>query len=228
MLRYRLLGYACVERSICPNEVQYLRGLIVNFSSPIFSSVFRTGLVLLLFHTSISAQVVKPRLLEVQRIWDAAPHNAFTDLVRWNDRFYCAFREGQGHAGDIGKLRIITSTLGDRWESAGLLSMENYDLRDAALSVMPDGRLMILGGAQQIVDGKHVTGTFVSFTSDGREFTDPKIVVPAGRWLWRVTWHGDTAYGVSYGNQENQPFSALHKTTDGVHYESVTKELLGE
>ena len=174
------------------------------------------------------AEKPKPQLIETKRIWDAAPHNAFTDLVRWNEKFYCAFREGKGHAGDDGKLRIIASINGEKWDSAGLLSMDEYDLRDAALSVMPDGRLMVLGGAQQVRDGKDLTGTFVSFSKDGSEFSPPKMVIPLGRWLWRVTWHGDTAYGVSYGTHDNRPTSALHKTKDGIHYETVTDELLGE
>ena len=178
--------------------------------------------------SEVDAADPKPELIATKRIWDAAPHNAFTDLVRWQGKLYCAFREGQGHAGDIGKLRIIVSENGDRWESAGLLSMAEFDLRDAALSVMPDGRLMVLGGAQQNRDGKRQTGTFVSFSSDGKDFSEPRIVMPLGRWLWRVTWHGDTAYGVSYGTNDNRPYSALHKTKDGIHYETVTNELLGE
>lgn len=169
-----------------------------------------------------------PELVEVRRIWDEAPHNAFTDLVRWKGRFYCAFREGKGHADDVGKLRIIVSDDAASWQSAGLLSTGDYDLRDAALCVTPDGRLMVLGGAQQTRDGGRRTGTFVSFSEDGREFSAPKIVVPLGRWLWRVTWHQDIAYGVSYATPDGQPFSALHKTKDGVRYETVTDQLLGE
>ncbi|MGH9844776.1 MAG: hypothetical protein ACREEM_39160 [Blastocatellia bacterium] len=34
-------------------------------------------------------------LVSVERIWDRAPHNAFTDLAEFNGRLYCAFREGQ-------------------------------------------------------------------------------------------------------------------------------------
>lgn len=30
-------------------------------------------------------------------IWDRAPHNAFTDLIRFEERFYCTFREASGH-----------------------------------------------------------------------------------------------------------------------------------
>ncbi len=171
---------------------------------------------------------LKIELLGVRKIWDEAPHNAFTDLVRWRDRFYCAFREGEGHAGDIGRLRIIASDDGDQWKSVAALAMPEFDLRDAALSVTPDDRLMVLGGAQQNYNGQRATGTFVSFTADGVQWTRPQVVIPPGRWLWRVTWLGDSAYGVSYAASEGKPFSTLHRTGDGVHYETVVPELLGQ
>lgn len=172
------------------------------------------------------AQSLQPRIVEVRKIWHAAPHNAFTDLVRWKNQFYCAFREGKGHAGDLGKLRVLRSADGERWESAGLLAMDAYDLRDAALSVTPDQRLMVLGGAQQNAEGQRATGTFVSFSQDGKSFSQPKLVIGKGRWLWRVTWHGKSAFGVSYGSPDNPAASALLKTTDGEKYEVVTDSLL--
>lgn len=166
-------------------------------------------------------------LLSVKRIWDAAPHNAFTDLVRWRGQWVCAFREGQGHAGDRGKLRIIASQDGGEWQSLGLLEHETYDLRDAALSVMPDGRLMVLGGAQSN-QGTRRTGTFVSFSVDGREFTPPEVAIPPGRWLWRVTWHDHAAYGVSYGAPDRRSVTSLLKTTDGRNFQVVTDEHLND
>ena len=30
----------------------------------------------------------------VKKIWDRAPHSAFTDLIRFKDRWFCSFREG--------------------------------------------------------------------------------------------------------------------------------------
>lgn len=46
------------------------------------------------------------KIVEVRKIWDAAPHNAFTNLERFKGGWYCAFREGRGHAGggDYGKI----------------------------------------------------------------------------------------------------------------------------
>jgi hypothetical protein len=48
------------------------------------------------------------QLVESRRIWDKAPHNAFTDLIRFKDRWYCVFREGKGHVSPDGALRVIT------------------------------------------------------------------------------------------------------------------------
>jgi hypothetical protein len=50
---------------------------------------------------------IKAKLVRVDKIWSEAPHSAFTDLIRWNDRWYCAFREAQKHVGTQGQLRII-------------------------------------------------------------------------------------------------------------------------
>src|SRR4030095_13774016 len=83
--------------------------------------------------------VTAPRVIEVRRIWDRAPHNAFTDLVRFQNKWFCVFREGQGQVSPDGALRIITSTDGQMWESSALIRSENSDLRDAKITVTPDG-----------------------------------------------------------------------------------------
>ena len=166
--------------------------------------------------------------VSVMKIWDRAPHNAFTDLIRWRDRWYCAFREGQGHAGDRGKLRVITSTNGENWQSATALEHERLDLRDANLSVTPDDQLMALGGAQITEKKTRKTGTFASFSSDGETWTPPELVVPLGRWLWGVTWHQGTAWGVSYPTPDRPGVSSLLSSTDGREFETTIADFLND
>jgi len=118
---------------------------------------------------------VTVEVVEVNKIWDKAPHNAFTDLVRWrapasrepNDKFYCAFREGRGHVSTDGKIRILESKDSNIWNSAALIALEDFDLRDAHLSVTPDGRLMLLGGAapRKKDNQSAPTGSFASSAS---------------------------------------------------------------
>jgi len=49
----------------------------------------------------------KAAIVEIRKIWDRAPHNAFTDLVRFQDRWLCVFREGRGHVSPGGAIRAF-------------------------------------------------------------------------------------------------------------------------
>jgi len=173
---------------------------------------------------------VTAEVVEVSKIWDKAPHNAFTDLLRWNDRFYCVFREGRGHACTDGKIRVLESKNTDAWGSAALIALAGYDLRDAHVSVTPDGRLMLIGGvaARKKDNQSTPTGTFVSFSEDGRKWTKPRIVTKPGRWLWRVTWHEAKAYGVSYGGGEDGPYIDLRTSSDGESFAMHLAELFAQ
>jgi hypothetical protein len=42
------------------------------------------------------------KLVEVRKIWDQAPHNAFTGLAKFQHWWFCAFREGTGHVSPDG------------------------------------------------------------------------------------------------------------------------------
>jgi hypothetical protein len=54
-------------------------------------------------------------LVSVARIWDGGAHNAFTDLIRWRNRWYCTFREGDAHVGGDGRIRVLVSDDGETW-----------------------------------------------------------------------------------------------------------------
>jgi hypothetical protein len=146
------------------------------------------------------ARAAEPELISVRKIWDRGAHNAFTDLIRWRDRWFCCFREADAHVGGDGRLRVLESADGRRWEPAALIAEEGIDLRDPKLSVTPDDRLMIVAGGSVYGGTKTLKGRRprVAFSRDGREWTAPRPVLAEGEWLWRVTWHDGKAYGVSY------------------------------
>ncbi len=178
-----------------------------------------------------AATPLKVELLDVKRIWDAAPHNAFTDLVRWNDQFYCAFREGRGHVSTDGRIRVLSSKDADAWTSAGLIELAGYDLRDAHLSVTPDNRLMLLGGAapRKKDNESAPTGSFVAFTKNGTEWTKPQIVSEPGRWLWCATWHKGRAYGVSYSAYKGTThYLELLTSDNGIAWRPLVPKLYAE
>ena len=113
---------------------------------------FVSLLVLIAARTSHSQDVSpepgigKAAIVEVRKIWDRAPHNAFTDLVRSRDRWFCVFREGHGHVSPDGSIRVIASSDGRDWSSSALLALPGADLRDPKITQTPDGRLMIVVG----------------------------------------------------------------------------------
>jgi len=162
---------------------------------------------------------VTMKLLSTRKIWDKGAHNAFTDLIRFQGRMYCVFREGAGHVSPDGKIRVLVSKDTKTWESSAILGCKGQDLRDAKISQMPDGRLMILGGAAPRKGRESVpTGSFVSFSKDGASWTAPKLVGDPKRWIWRITWYKGRGYAVDY----NYPGKTnLLVTADGLDYRTL-------
>ena len=165
-----------------------------------------------------------PQLVSVTKIWDHGKHNAFTDLVHWRGKWFCVFRESEGHVGGDGKLRVLESTDGKSWKSAALLVEEGIDLRDPHLSITPDDRLMIVAGGSVYRGTKKLMGRQprVLFSKDGRMWTAPQRVLAEGDWLWRVTWHDGQAYGVSYGTADKDWSVKLYRSKDGLKYDLIT------
>ena len=167
--------------------------------------------------------------VESAKIWDVAPHSAFTSLIRYKDAFYCCFREASKHVGGTdGKIRVIRSKDGKQWESIALLEKATIDLRDPMLSLTPDNRLMLsIGGSvYDPVERNKLLGMnpMVSFAdAAGNSFGEPEktTITPASArsWIWRVTWHKGVGYGMSYADGGLY----LMKTTDGKNYERTTK-----
>jgi len=174
----------------------------------------------------------------ITKIWDSAPHSAFTDLIEYEGKYYCTFREGSGHnptpeRTENGEIRILVSADGVEWKSHALLTKTGIDLRDSKLSVTPDGRLMVLMGGSLYQNGNLISRhTQVAFMNPQGEFTD---ITPVNidseiqshmDWLWRVTWDkkSGTGYGVVYQAFPGQEYPVyLVKTTDGVNYQNVSR-----
>jgi len=153
-----------------------------------------------LFMSSLAAQAQAPRLelADARRIWDQAPHNAFTDLVRFRDRWWCVFREATGHVSMDGAIRVITSAGGGEWESAALLQSATEDLRDPKISVTSHGELMLLAAGATHPPNGPTRQSYVWFSRDGRDWSAPTAVGDPNYWLWRVTWHKGACYGAGY------------------------------
>ena len=166
-------------------------------------------------------------LVDYARIWDEAPHNAFTNLIRYKNEWFCVFREGQGHVSADGALRVITSKDGEVWTSAARITSDTADLRDAQICVTPDNKLMLSGAAalHQPADARHQTMAY--FSEDGRTWSEAVPIGEKDLWLWRVTWHGDTAYGIGYTTGDKWPtrFTRLYQSADGKQFDVLVDKL---
>ncbi len=168
-------------------------------------------------------------LVSVERLWDRAEHQAFTDLCRVGGRTYVTFREGPSHVhGRDGVVRVLASEDGLDWRPVALLELEGVDLRDPKLSITPDGRVMVTMGGS-LYEGRTLVAARpqVAFSDrEGRSFGpcqearfDPAIL--SGKdWLWRVTWEGEVGYGVVYQAGAERGLT-LVATRDGLSYEHV-------
>jgi hypothetical protein len=177
---------------------------------------------------TLTAKTSAPQIVHVKKIWDHAGHNAFTDLIRFNDQWFCTFREATSHLAGDGKIRVIISRDGDKWESAALLTEAGVDFRDPKLSITADHRLMlVLNGS--VHKGAVVTDRQprVAFSQDGHEWTPPQRVLNTNDWLWRVTWNNGHAYGVVYRSPAKNDRGDRHwaarfvESGDGVDFHTV-------
>lgn len=164
------------------------------------------------------------KLIEVKKIWNAAPHNAFTDLIWFNNQFFCVFREGQSHVSPDGALRVITSADGENWKSAALITSPDSDLRDAKITVTPSGKLMLSGAGAFHDKSVHTHQSLVWFSDDGFNWSKKLEIGDPDFWLWRTTWNKKNAYNFGYGCGEKKSLR-LYKSADGKNFETLVKDL---
>lgn len=170
------------------------------------------------------------RLVRSGMIWDAAPHNAFTDLYRWKDRWYCSFREGTAHASYDGAARVLGSEDGKTWKSVARFADEGKDLRDPRLCLLPDGRLLLSVGVrtQDPNDpGNWHTVSRVYLTADGERWDGPHTVGDPQVWMWRYKSHGPFVY--SFGYRQRPPdrggptFLRFYRSPDGARWTQLAQ-----
>jgi len=174
---------------------------------------------------SVSAQ--EAEVVSVTRIWDKAPHNAFTDLARYKNLWFMCFREGSGHVGGEGTVRILISSTGDNWVDYAEIKEPGVDLRDPKFEVMPDDKRLYLLMGGSVYEGTTLKGRRPRYSTsqDGKVWTPPQKLLAEGDWLWRATKHPTDGklYGVAYnpwpttggGPAEAEWSAKMYSSADG-------------
>jgi len=164
--------------------------------------------------------------ITITKIWDKVPHNAYTDLIKFNGTYYCSYSEEFSSSGYTteasGSIGIIRSKTGKKWERVALIQKEGINLCNPRLSITPDRQIMI------IMDG--AVYSLVSFSNKkGDVFSDPEIVnidttiISGQKLLWKVTWFRGTGYALLYKSDSKNDKLSLLKTIDGKNFEKITK-----
>ena len=161
---------------------------------------------------------------EVRRIWSEGPHNAFTDLVYFDQQWLCVFREGKDHVSFDGRVRVLASSDGKAFHSISVLSMPAADLRDPKICVTPDQRLMLTAGLRLAQD---LGRTLAWFSYDGVTWTSPQPIGADNDWLWRVTWSEGIAYAVGYSWTEPSGLR-LYTSRAGRSFQPIEAPLIEE
>jgi hypothetical protein len=128
-------------------------------------------------------------------VWNEAPHNAFTDLIKFTDFYYCVFREGSSHNSYDGKLRVVRSIDGITWNKFSLLSLQNKDLRDPHFFI-DDNNILAIGTNATDKNGAFENKVYKlqldSFVLSKRMQVDNDY------WLWSFSKFNGKLYSMGY------------------------------
>jgi hypothetical protein len=165
------------------------------------------------------------KLLELNKIWDSSPHNAFTDLIYFNQKWYCVFRVANTHMSYDGSIQVISSENGSKWTELTQFKIDSYDLRDPKFSITTNGELMINAGIriEKPLDGKNLLSV-TWFSSDGINFSEANFCSKnSNTWRWSTSWHKEKAYSFAYSGIHK--LGALYTSKDGKSWDLLADEV---
>jgi hypothetical protein len=189
------------------------------------------------------------RVVNVRRAFHNGEHNAFTDLVRFQNRLYLTFRScPDGHmVFPTASIIIMASDNdGQDWQQVHRFSVAKRDTRDPHFLVFRD-RLFVYTGTWYCGDGppkqrdlnEHLG--YAAWTSDGSEWHSPVMLEGTyGHYIWRAATYGGKAYlcgrrkreFVRIATPEDDPAvqSAILESDDGLvfRYKALFQEEFGD
>lgn len=148
----------------------------------------------------------------VRRVFHNGEHNAFTDLVRWQDTFWLTFRScPDGHAVyPSASVIVLASADLQTWTEAHRFRVAQRDTRDPHFLVFQD-KLFVYTGTWYCGEtapprsdytlNKHLG--YAAWTADGRQWHSPIMLEGTfGHYVWRAATFGGKAYLCGRRNRE--------------------------
>tara|TARA_R110002049_G_scaffold2750_8_gene22214 strand:- start:151142 stop:152248 length:1107 start_codon:yes stop_codon:yes gene_type:complete len=140
----------------------------------------------------------------VRRAFDNGEHNAFTDLIRWNGKFWLTFRScAEGHpVNSNGAVIVLSSPDAKQWTVACRLRMPESDTRGPHFFTLDD-KLFVVFAAIYPNQGTEFTHPTMNpnnfgctaYTSDGEVWSKPLPMKGTnGYFLWGASSTNNKAY----------------------------------
>lgn len=139
----------------------------------------------------------KVEVSNIRRVFRNGKHNAFTDLTRFQDRFYLTFRscpEGHGVHSSASVI-ILASDDAIQWEQVNRFRVEDRDTRDPHFLIFKS-KLFVYSGTwycngrkpcRENLDLNTQLG-YAAWSLNGREWKGPILLEGTlGHYIWRAT-----------------------------------------
>jgi hypothetical protein len=150
------------------------------------------------------------QITHVRQAFDNGEHNAFTDLVRFRDRFYLTFRScPDGHGvHPSASIIILESDDARTWRQVHRFHVSKRDTRDPHFLVFKDKLFVYTGtwycgeSAPEVYEMNRHLG-YAATSDDGRTWSDPIMLEGTyGHYIWRAAAHDGVAYLCGRRNRE--------------------------
>ncbi len=154
--------------------------------------------------SAVAADLPEVKVSNIRRVFHNGEHNAFTDLVKFEDRYYLTFRScPDGHmVHPTASIIIMVSDDFKTWEQVHRFSVPRRDTRDPHFLVFKD-RLFVYTGTWYCGDSspkreeytlnRHLG--YAAWSDDGKKWNSPVMLKGTfGHYIWRANTHGGKAY----------------------------------
>jgi len=142
------------------------------------------------------------RVTNVRRVFHNGEHNAFTDLIRFHDKFYLSFRscpDGHGvHPSSSGI--ILESEDAQTWKLVHRFRVPTRDVRDPHFLIFKDklfayASTWYCGDTSPAEYGFNEHLGYGVWSADGNSWTEPIMLEGTyGHYIWRAATFDGTAY----------------------------------
>ncbi|WEJ63367.1 hypothetical protein [Thiomicrorhabdus lithotrophica] len=172
---------------------------------------------------------VQLEFIESKCISNQAPHSAFTDLIFYQNEWYCAFREGSSHMSLDGQAKVLKSKNGLAWDEFAVLTWQGGDVRDPKFVIRHDGKLLITVGVRLAVPtvlSEKIFSTSWLFDSDNGLSGPFYCNTSSGTWRWGPTQYGSDIFSVGYAGKDLE--GCLYKSADGKNWQAYVRPFFPE